>query len=333
MYEGEYVRSALAEGLARRGVARREPLRVRIDREHRLAYGPRDRRRRRFLGQVQQQRAGPRPRGRALGEELPAARRQRGSSPVPGRGIRWSRDRSSRHDDLAPGRLGLRRSLGEARTRARRSSTRCKRRETYATTGPRIVVRFFGGWSFGAGRVRAGSRRPWAMRRAFRWGACCRSAEGIGAGGSGANEADDAPSFLVSALRDPDGANLDRVQIVKQWLDDAGARHERIFDVALSGERKVGRDGRSRQPVGRYGRPRDGDLFEHDRGEPADDGLARSGLRPERAARSTTCACSRFPRPHWTTYDAVRFGRARDDQHPGTTQERAYTSPIWYRAN
>ena len=102
-----------------------------------------------------------------------------------------------------------------------------ERRETYATTGPRMIVRFFGGWDFeardaqtrtaGADRLhqgRADGRRP--LRRARR----------------------EVPTFLVAALKDPIGANLDRIQIVKGWLDKGGTLQEKVYDVAWSGDRK-----------------------------------------------------------------------------------------------
>ena len=104
-----------------------------------------------------------------------------------------------------------------------------KRRETYATTGPRIVVRFFGGFDFDAHDALA----PDLARVGY--------AKGVPMGGELPKpQRGQAPSFLVSALRDPDGANLDRVQIVKGWRDADGELHERIFDVAVSGDRKIG---------------------------------------------------------------------------------------------
>ena len=97
-----------------------------------------------------------------------------------------------------------------------------KRKEVYATTGTRIRVRVFGGWDFGATTWRGRLRRP---------GLRARRAHGRRAGqGAGGK----APSFLIRALRDPDGANLDRVQVIKGWLDAKGETHERIYDVAVS---------------------------------------------------------------------------------------------------
>ncbi|MHC4438504.1 MAG: DUF3604 domain-containing protein, partial [Planctomycetota bacterium] len=114
-----------------------------------------------------------------------------------------------------------------------------KRKETYATTGPRIGVRFFGGWDYTEDDLR--SRAP-----AFRG-----YEKGVPMGGDLWPQKDSkAPTFMVYALRDPIGANLDRIQIIKGWLDNKGKTHEKIYDVAVSGGRKIGRDGRCKTPVG-----------------------------------------------------------------------------------
>ena len=114
-----------------------------------------------------------------------------------------------------------------------------KRRETYATTGPRMVVRFFGGWDFEAGD--ANNRMP----------ARIGYTKGVPMGGDLSNApAGKSPTFLVAALKDPIGANLDRIQIIKGWLGKDGQTQERIYDVAVSGGRKIDADGRSRTSVG-----------------------------------------------------------------------------------
>ena len=114
-----------------------------------------------------------------------------------------------------------------------------QRRETYATTGPRMAVRLFGGWEFEARD--AASRSP----------AMIGYSKGVPMGGDlTAAPPGKAPTFLVAALRDPIGANLDRYQIVKGWLDAKGELHERIYDVAVSGGRSIGANGRCKTPVG-----------------------------------------------------------------------------------
>ncbi|UCG77175.1 MAG: DUF3604 domain-containing protein, partial [Gemmatimonadota bacterium] len=113
------------------------------------------------------------------------------------------------------------------------------RRETYATTGPRMMVRFFGGWDFGPGD--ADTRRP----------AVAGYLKGVPMGGTlPAATGEASPSFLVFALKDPIGANLDRIQIIKGWLDSNGELRERVYDVSVSDGREIGSDGRARTPVG-----------------------------------------------------------------------------------
>jgi hypothetical protein len=137
-----------------------------------------------------------------------------------------------------------------------------------------------------------------------------------------------APTLLIAAMRDPIGANLDRVQVVKGWLDASGSTHERVYDVAWSGERKPGKDGKL-PPVGN-----------------TVDVANASWTNTIGAAHLTTvwrdpdfdAAQSAFyyvrvleiPTPRWTAYDAKRFGVRMDPAVPMITQERAYTSPIWY---
>ena len=201
-----------------------------------------------------------------------------------------------------------------------------RRRETYATTGPRMVVRFFGGWDFDASAAAEPDLAAVGYARGVPMGGV------LPAPPSGSKRAKRlAPSFLVSAMRDPEGANLDRIQVVKQWVDDGGARHERIFDVALSGDRKVGPEGRSRTPVGdtvdvakaSYSNSIGASLLTTVWRDPDFD--------PKRSAVYYLRVLE-IPTPHWTTYDAARFGTPVPDAYPKTTQERAYTSPIWYVA-
>jgi len=114
-----------------------------------------------------------------------------------------------------------------------------KRREVYATTGTRICVRVFAGWDFTADEV----QRPDFAREGYR--------RGVPMGGDlDAAPTGKAPRFMVRALRDPDGANLDRIQIIKGWLDSDGKTHERIFDVAVSDGRTINANGRCKTSVG-----------------------------------------------------------------------------------
>jgi hypothetical protein len=194
-----------------------------------------------------------------------------------------------------------------------------KRRETYATTGPRMIVRFFGGWDF----VNADARN--------RMPAAIGYAKGVPMGGDLTNApAGKAPTFLVAALKDPIGANLDRVQIVKGWVDAKGDLQEKVYDVAWS-------DSEKRKPGANGKLPPVGDTVDVENatwtnsiGDPE---LIAVWKDPGFDAKQRAFYYVRvleIPTPRWTAYDAKRFGIK---PLPGTAmklQERAYTSPIWY---
>jgi hypothetical protein len=193
-----------------------------------------------------------------------------------------------------------------------------KRKEVYATTGTRIVVRVFGGWDFEADEI----VRPDFIAQGYRRGVPMGGTL-IGAPSGGA------PSFLIRALRDPDGANLDRVQIIKGWLDGKGELHERIYDVAVSDGRPVGADGRCKEPVGNTV-----DIptatYTNTIGDAV---LAAHWVDPAFDPRENAFYYVRvleIPTPRWTTFDAAFFGIPLPDTVPATIQDRAYTSPIWY---
>ena len=192
-----------------------------------------------------------------------------------------------------------------------------ERKEVYATTGSRMSVRFFGGWEFS--EEDAGSRAP----------AFAGYEKGVPMGSDlRKRPTDGSPTFLVYALRDPIGANLDRIQIVKGWLDDRGRTEERVYNVVWSGNRQPDPDGEL-PPVG-------------------------STVDTDRASYLNTIGASELitvwedpdfdpyerafyyarvieiPTPRWTTYEKVRFDVEVPAEAPLTIQERAYTSPIWY---
>ncbi|MGR3662447.1 MAG: DUF3604 domain-containing protein [Paracoccaceae bacterium] len=191
-----------------------------------------------------------------------------------------------------------------------------ERREVYATTGPRIRVRFFGGWDFDAADA---NRRDLALV-GYTKGVPMGADLHPGNGG--------APSFLVFAIRDPKGANLDRVQIVKGWMNADGTSHEKVYDVAWSDNRVANSDGKV-PAVGNtvdltipswtntIGASELGTVWQDPDFDPA--------LRAFYYARVIE-----IPTPRWTAYDAVKFDLELPDHIPMTTQERAYSSPIWY---
>jgi hypothetical protein len=191
------------------------------------------------------------------------------------------------------------------------------RRETYATTGSRMLVRLFGGFDFvGAD---ANTRSP----------AFIGYTKGVPMGGDlTAAPEGKAPSFLVAALKDPIGANLDRYQIVKGWLDAAGKVQEKVYDVAWSGDRKPGADGK----VPSVGSTVDvaNATWTNTIGAPE---LVAVWVDPEFDPAQRAFYYGRvleIPTPRWTAYDAKYFGVKMPPEATMEMQERAYTSPIWY---
>jgi uncharacterized protein DUF3604 len=137
------------------------------------------------------------------------------------------------------------------------------------------------------------------------------------------------PTFLVAALKDPIGANLDHIQIIKGWLDKGGQTHERIYDVAVSGGRAVGADGRARESVGSTVNVANATWTNTiGAGE-----MITVWKDPDFDATSRAFYYVRvieIPTPRWTAYDAKYYGIKMPSEVPMTTTERAYTSPIWY---
>jgi hypothetical protein len=193
-----------------------------------------------------------------------------------------------------------------------------ERKETYSTTGPRLIVRFFGGWDFDA--KDAQDRLP----------ARIGYTKGVPMGGDlRAAPKGKSPTFLVVALKDPIGANLDRYQIIKGWLDKNGKLQEKVYDVAWSGDRKPDAQTGKLPPVGNtvdvtnatwtntIGTPELIAVWKDREFDPSQPAFYYGRV-------------IEIPTPRWTAYDANRFGTK---PLPGTTmtlQERAFTSPIWY---
>ncbi|WP_462157303.1 DUF3604 domain-containing protein [Pseudoalteromonas sp. GB56] len=190
-----------------------------------------------------------------------------------------------------------------------------QRKEVYATTGPRITLRVFGGFNFTANDI-----GPDMVETGY--------SKGVPMGGDLNQPNDDSQvGFLISVLKDPDGANLDRVQVIKGWLDDEGVSQEKIYDVALSdgrtdGSVKVGNtvDVKTGKYTNTIGAP-ELTVFWSD-----------PDFKSEQNAFYYVRALE-IPTPRYSLYDAIELGiDVEETGHPATIQERVYSSPIWYNS-
>lgn len=196
-----------------------------------------------------------------------------------------------------------------------------KRKEVYATTGPRIKLRFFGGWDYQTNDALS----PDIARIGYN--------KGVPMGGDLTQAPKEkSPTFLICATKDPDGANLDRVQVIKGWSDKHGKLHEKIYNVALSDGRKEN-PGDGIKPVGNTVDIREASYTN----SIGDAELAVVWRDPDFDKEEQAFYYIRvleIPTPRWTAYDAKFFNIPLEDipsEVPLTTQERAYSSPIWYK--
>lgn len=190
-----------------------------------------------------------------------------------------------------------------------------KRRETYSTTGPRIKVRFFAGVELPANPTSAKE----LVRQGYELGVPM---------GSDLPSIGSAPTFTVHALKDPDGANLDRVQIIKGWVDKQGKTHEKIIDVVWSDKRELTAEGKL-PPVGNTVNLKTAE-YDNSIGDTA---LMGSWVDADFDAAQNAFYYARvieIPTPRWSTYDAVRNNLPLLEDVQSSIQERAWTSPIWY---
>ena len=195
-----------------------------------------------------------------------------------------------------------------------------KRKEVYATSGTRMTVRLFAGWDFTAEDARSRYLAETGYAKGVPMGADLPRMPAPGK----------APTFLVAAMKDAQGGNLDRIQIVKGWIDKAGQSQEQIYNVAWSDEqrRKPGKDGKL---------PAVGDTVDVARatwtntiGDPELVGVWKDPSFDPSQRAYYYARVIEIPTPRWTAYDAVRFNIKMPPEVPMKHQERAWTSPVWY---
>ncbi|MCZ6831224.1 MAG: DUF3604 domain-containing protein [Gammaproteobacteria bacterium] len=192
-----------------------------------------------------------------------------------------------------------------------------KRKETYASTGTRIGVRIFAGWDFNQKDLQEGFVEQ-GYARGVPMGGDLKQAP---AGAS--------PRIMIQAVKDVIGANLDRVQVVKGWLDAKGQLQERVYDAAVSDGRQINVQGRCETPVGStvdLSKP----SYQNTIGDPTLEVVWSDPDFDPKLQAFYYVRVIEIPTPRWTSYDEVRYGISMPDVVKRTVQDRAYTSPIWY---
>jgi len=194
-----------------------------------------------------------------------------------------------------------------------------QKKETYATTGTRITARFFGGWDYTNDDI----YRPDVVSIGYD--------KGVPMGGDlpAKPKAKTAPTFMVGALKDHWGGNLDRIQIIKGWVDKKGERHEKVYDVVVSDGRTIDADGRCRTPVGNTVDTAKA-IYLNNIGDAE---LRATWTDPDFDSKVPAVYYARvleIPTPTWQAYDMAFYGHKMNADVPLSHQERAYTSPIWY---
>ena len=193
-------------------------------------------------------------------------------------------------------------------------------KETYATTGTRITVRFFGGWTYKSEDVFQSNMADIGY------------AKGTAMGGDlpGAQPGDKSPTFMVAAMKDPNAGNLDRIQVIKGWLNAKGERQERIYDIAVSGDRKIDDDGRCRIPVGDTVDVANASYSNTIGATELKTVWSDPDFDPQLSAVDYARVLE-IPTPTWQAHDEKFYGINMPEGVARKGQERAYTSPIWYQ--
>jgi len=218
-------------------------------------------------------------------------------------------------DELAAGLAGVwaRENTREAIFEA------LQRREVYASTGPRISVRVFAGWGFTGSDLNSPDMARHGYSRGVPMGG---SLQGAGRGAA------DAPVFMITALRDPDGANLDRIQMVKGWLNADGTTQEKVYNVAVSDKRRILKN--RVEPLQSTVDRRTA-TYSNATGEVSLSALWKDPDFDPAERAFYYARVLQIPTPSWQLHDEVRFGERMPDDIPREVQDRVYTSPIWYR--
>jgi hypothetical protein len=192
-----------------------------------------------------------------------------------------------------------------------------KRKEVYATTGTRIAVRVFGGYDFTAKDLARADMAELGYARGVPMGGELKAA------GKGM-----VPSLMIHAAKDPSSGNLDRVQVIKGWVDAKGEVQEKVYNVAWSGQRKLDSKGKL-APVGNTVDVKEA-TYNNSIGAPSLNVVWRDPAFDPALRAFYYVRVIEIPTPRWTAYDAKRFGVTMPPDVPKMLQERAYTSPIWY---
>ncbi|WP_221932883.1 DUF3604 domain-containing protein [Thalassotalea sp. PS06] len=196
-----------------------------------------------------------------------------------------------------------------------------KRKEVYATSGPRITLRFFAGYDFDSDNLDPQS----LVKQGYQ--------NGVPMGGDLTPQSDKSPTFMASVLKAPDGANLDRMQIVKGWLDEKGEARERIYDIAVSDGRSINEEGRCTKEVGNTVDLKTGKYENSIGAQQFTVAWEDPNFNPAQHSFYYVRALE-IPTPRYSLLDAIKLGiDYKETNQPATIQERVYSSPIWYTPN